>query len=67
MKRRTPELRNPPADLHETALDLCEAPSSLLRCSRYESNEPYFGTHAVNRFDDPASEKNHAMGPAISV
>lgn len=44
----------PPADFCELPLHIKKlAASSLKRIGRRSAGEPYFGRHAVNRFDDP--------------
>lgn len=44
----------PPADFRELPLPIKKvAASTLKRIGRRSAGEPYFGRHAVNRFDDP--------------
>jgi len=50
-------LRLPPADIHQRVLDIVSVrPEALIRVSRYNTGEPFFGRTGACRFDDVARQ-----------
>lgn len=53
----------PPSDLHRQQLDIVTVrPSELVRVSRHDTGEPYFGRSGGNRFDDAGADPVQRFG-----
>lgn len=58
-----PPPKLPPGDLHQRKLNYLDVqPSQLLRISRKNTDEPFFGRKCANRFDDPHLVEAHRFG-----
>lgn len=56
-------LQPPPEDLHRQRLDIVMVrPSDLVRVSRHDTGEPYFGRSGGNRFDDASADSVQRFG-----
>ena len=59
----TLRLSPPPADIHSRKLDIAVVPpTSLLRVSRHDTDEPHFGRTGDCRFDDPQANVGKRFG-----